>query len=43
MGSEMCIRDRLMAEDIYVDTAPYAAEVENKKVIQLKIDRYPEE
>ncbi len=33
----------LTAEDIYVDTAPYAAEVENKKVIQLKIDRYPEE
>ena len=33
----------LMAEDIYVDTAPYAAEVENKKVMQLKIDRYPEE
>ncbi len=33
----------LMVEDIYVDTAPYAAEVENKKVIQLKIDRYPEE
>ena len=33
----------LTAEDIYVDTAPYVTGTEEQKVIQLRIDKYPEE
>lgn len=32
----------LTAEDIYVDTEVYAAETERTKIIQHKLNRYPE-
>ena len=38
------LRDALLtAEEIYVNTAPYVTGAKDKKFIQLRIDKYPDE
>ena len=31
------------AEDIYIETTPYATDTQGEKVIQLNVDKFPQE